>query len=268
MPHARLTGTAWDRKREDYAYTRDLHKSGWAWEFLRRNEAFLMACRLSGDVLLLPEIHASGIHCYSAPEADSVAEKWGLLCFADYKKSVAEIDVFWQPALRSSHLQLRITAHARECGDCLRLAEFKCRRALLRQNEVEHLTIQDRTESIQLTVRGGSLLDAPCRMTFEIKGLERVSSGISALQTLVKLRQKDGSDASNFVTRDSKYFDYLVALDGHLAGRTYRDIAEVLYGADRIGPYWTDDSRGFKSKVRRAVQCGLALMNGGYSELL
>jgi hypothetical protein len=68
--------------------------------------------------------------------------------------------------------------------------------------------------------------------------------------------------------RDSKYFDYLVALDGHLAGRSYRDIAEVLYGTDRIGSYWTDDSRGYKSKVRRAVACGLALMNNGYRDLL
>ena len=70
------------------------------------------------------------------------------------------------------------------------------------------------------------------------------------------------------MTRDGKYFDYLIALDGHLAGRTYRDIAEVLYGADHVGPYWTDDSRGYKSKVRRAVERGVALMNGAYRELL
>lgn len=130
------------------------------------------------------------------------------------------------------------------------------------------MTIQDWSQSVQLTIHGGSLLDAPCHVTFEIEGMGCVSSGISALQTLVKLRQSDGTNASNSVTRDSKYFDYLVALDGHLAGRTYRDIAEVLYGADRIGPYWTDDSRGFKSKVRRAVACGLALMNGGYLAFL
>ena len=67
---------------------------------------------------------------------------------------------------------------------------------------------------------------------------------------------------------DSKYRDYLLALDGRLAGRSYRDIAEVLYGSDTIGTTWADDTRGLKSKVRRAVDCGLALMNGGYRELL
>ena len=40
MPHARKTGTAWDRKREDYAYTRELEGTGWAWEFLRRNASY------------------------------------------------------------------------------------------------------------------------------------------------------------------------------------------------------------------------------------
>jgi hypothetical protein len=61
---------------------------------------------------------------------------------------------------------------------------------------------------------------------------------------------------------------YVIALDGHLAGRSYRDIAEVLYGADRIGRYWTDDTRGYKSKVRRAVERGIAMMNGGYRALI
>ena len=67
---------------------------------------------------------------------------------------------------------------------------------------------------------------------------------------------------------DSKYLDYLIALDGHLAGRSYRDIAEVLYGKERVGSHWTDDTRWMKSKVRRAVERGIALMNGGYRELL
>ena len=268
MAHARLTGTAWDRKREDYAYTRDLDKSGWAWEFLRRNETFQRDYILSGDASPSPNPHTSGTSCYFALEADLLAGKWGLLCFPDYKKSAVEIDVFWQPALRSSHLRLRINANDGESDDCLALADFNCRRAMLRQNGIEHVTIQDRTESVHLTIYDGSLLDAPCHVTFEIDGMARVNSGISAMQTLVKLRQKDGSDAWNSMMRDGKYFDYLVALDGRLAGRTYRDIAEVLYGTDRIGPYWTDDSRGYKSKVRRAVERGLALMNGGYCELL
>ena len=201
MPHARLTGTAWDRKREDYAYTRDLDRPGWAWEFLRRNSTFQSDYILSGDVSPSPNIHTSGIHGYSAPEANSLAEKWGLLCLSDYKKSTAEIDVFWQPAMRSSHLHLRIVANAGEFEDHLALTDFNCRRVLLRQNGIEHVTIKDRTESVQLSIHGGSLLDAPRHVIFEIDGMARVSFGISALQTLIRLRQKADSNSADLVMR-------------------------------------------------------------------
>lgn len=67
---------------------------------------------------------------------------------------------------------------------------------------------------------------------------------------------------------ESKYLTYLIALDGHLEGRTYREIAEVLLGKDRVGTHWTDETRWMKSRVRRAVERGIALMNGGYRDLL
>jgi hypothetical protein len=105
-------------------------------------------------------------------------------------------------------------------------------------------------------------------MTFEINGLEESAKSFEAIRTLRAMRSNQCAQGKFQGKYRSKYFDYLLALDGHLAGRSYRDIAEVLYGSDRIGPYWTDDSRGYKSKVRRAVERGLALMNGGYRDIL
>jgi hypothetical protein len=60
----------------------------------------------------------------------------------------------------------------------------------------------------------------------------------------------------------------LRALDGHLAGATYREIAEVLFGAARVptGSSWrTHDLRG---RTIRLVRMGLKLMRGGYLDLL
>ncbi len=105
-------------------------------------------------------------------------------------------------------------------------------------------------------------------VTFEIIGLENPANAFEAVRTLRLLRSNAITDNRLHGEFRSKYFDYLVALDGRLAGRSYRDIAEALYGPDRIGPYWTEDSRGYKSKVIRAAKCGLALMNGGYRDLL
>ncbi|GGC94236.1 DUF2285 domain-containing protein [Chelatococcus reniformis] len=59
----------------------------------------------------------------------------------------------------------------------------------------------------------------------------------------------------------------LRALDARLDGATYRTIAEMLFGADRL------PSRGWKThdlhqRTVRLVQLGLRLMGGGYRELL
>jgi hypothetical protein len=60
----------------------------------------------------------------------------------------------------------------------------------------------------------------------------------------------------------------LRALDGHLAGATYREIAQALFGAARIpaGPAWkTHDVR---DRTIRLVRTGLDFMRGRHLDLL
>lgn len=57
----------------------------------------------------------------------------------------------------------------------------------------------------------------------------------------------------------------LQALDASLAGASLRQVAEGLFGADAAAD-WHADS-GLRSKVRRLVQRGDALMRGGYRRL-
>jgi hypothetical protein len=58
----------------------------------------------------------------------------------------------------------------------------------------------------------------------------------------------------------------LRSLDAHLAGESYRTIAEVLldFRGDRTD--WGSDPR--KNQARRLVATGLRLMRGGYRDLL
>ena len=59
-----------------------------------------------------------------------------------------------------------------------------------------------------------------------------------------------------------------IALDGHFAGRIYRDNAEVLYGSEYVNEAWMNGTRHLKDKVRRAVAAGIDYMNGGYRKPL
>lgn len=59
----------------------------------------------------------------------------------------------------------------------------------------------------------------------------------------------------------------LRALDARLDGGTYRVIAEVLFGAKRI-PERAWKTHDLRNRTIRLVQTGLALMRGGYRDLL
>ncbi len=57
----------------------------------------------------------------------------------------------------------------------------------------------------------------------------------------------------------------LQALDATLAGASLRDVGEGLFGADAVADWHSDG--GLRSKVRRLVRRGDALMRGGYRHL-
>lgn len=51
------------------------------------------------------------------------------------------------------------------------------------------------------------------------------------------------------------------------AGKSHRDIAIDLFGADAVKAEW-DAGSWMRSRVRRRIRKALYLMNGGYRELL
>ena len=57
----------------------------------------------------------------------------------------------------------------------------------------------------------------------------------------------------------------LQALDATLAGASLREVGEGLFGADAVAGWYSDG--GLRSRVRRLVRRGNALMRGGYRRL-
>jgi hypothetical protein len=268
MPHARKIGTAWDKKIDDFAYTRYLDRPGWAWEYLRRNEAFQFDCRrfyLGAPIAIK---HISGTTYLKPLRRYMQAEKWGLLTFPNPCATAIDADVFWNPCLLSCHVQMSLQKWNDNNAEVISLDDFKGRRVVLSYDSIEHVIVRNGEESARLSAKGHSILHGSRKFTFEIEGFSKARAAQEAIEICRKLAKNKNKHGQSSFPAYSKWRDYLIALDGHLAGRSYRDIAEVLYGSDRVGPHWTDDSRGYKSKVRRAVERGLELMNGGYRDLL
>lgn len=268
MPQSRKMGTAWDRSLDDYGYTRELDRTGWAWEFLRRNEDYRMDCRMNRAGHPVAIRHMSGATIYRPRRRFLAAETWGLVLFANPDKTALEADIFWLPNLTTYAARCHARPANDNVNDILSLASFRGRRAVLAGFDAEQIVFQGDRKSASLIVQKGSLLFGNGSVTFFHDGLSSLSRHYDTLKILNQLASDPAGPAPTQSLPDSKYRDYLVALDGRLDGRSYRDIAEVLYGPDRVGAYWTDDTRGLKSRIRRAVESGLSLMKGGYRELL
>ena len=95
MAQVLAKGTAWERSLEDYAYTRALSSAGWAWEFLRRNEAYQRDVRLNkaGHPTAISPISRSTL--YRLRRRFITAKKWGLSFFCDPSKSAVGVSPFW-----------------------------------------------------------------------------------------------------------------------------------------------------------------------------
>jgi hypothetical protein len=267
MPQVRLTGTAWERRLEDYAYTVGLDRPGWAWEFLRRNEHY--GRDFDDHSATLPmTTHANDVVVFMRKSRDETAEKWGLAAFADPKQDAQAAPLFWLP----SHMPSIVQCHAKAANDnhkhTVNLSQFRGRKFVLLTSAGEYLVIRDHHTTARLIITGKSILTGNCVFTFCFEGIETAVSRLDALRDLQQFMSFSTRFLAPVWSSNCKYRDYLVALDGHLAHRTYREIAEVLYGCERVKDVWTNETRHLKDKVRRAVQAGVKLMNGGYVKLL
>lgn len=268
MPQVRLTGTAWGRRLEDYAYTKGLDRPGWAWEFLRRNASYIGDFESHSATVQLVTTHPIDVMVFQQQQCVESAEKWGLAAFTSPKQEAQEALLFWLP----SHMNSIVQCHAKPANDNhkhhVNLSHFKGQKAVLLTSAGEYLVIRDHHNTARLIITGKSILTGDCIFTFSFEGIENAISRLHALRDLQQFMSFSTKFLAPVWPSNCKYRDYLVALDGHLAHRTYRDIAEVLYGSERVKEVWTNETRHLKDKVRRAVQAGIELMNGGYVNLL
>ena len=131
MPHGLKSGTAWDVSLCDYAHTRELSSTGWAWEFLRRNVAYQLDVRLNKAGHPTAIGHVSGSTLFRLRRRFIVAEKWGLSFFCDPSKTGLEASPFWLAELitRTAYCDA-ISANDND-EELLFLASFIGRRAVL-----------------------------------------------------------------------------------------------------------------------------------------
>ena len=70
-------------------------------------------------------------------------------------------------------------------------------------------------------------------------------------------------------TRDQELIrDAFVALDGRSVGASHREVAEIIFGVKRVQHEWSGRGGWLKERMRRALDKGQELRDGGYRKLV
>lgn len=268
MPQDRKTGAAWDWAAADYDSAHLLGGSGVAWDFLRRNGLYRQDWKQHGAGETASKCNREGFTLYRSGHPATAAQAWGLQLFIDPETPATTAPLFWQPKLMSAVAYCVARPADDDTEEALSLLSFGARPQVLQSGLCEHLVVSGQGRTANLIVQSGSILRGRFALTFCHDGFATAARHAATVRCLSQLMRGRAPRQATGPPFDHKYRDYLIALDGHLAGRSYRDIALVLYGESAVGMHWTDDTRWMKSRVRRAVERGIALMNGGYRQLL
>jgi hypothetical protein len=132
-----------------------------------------------------------------------------------------------------------------------------------------HVLLRASEGRLQLTIDDCATLIAPYSFCISLSNLQEIAVNarhLSKLNSLLYAPTSSASGAARWTAQTKRLRDALIALDGRRAGATFREIAVVIYGRERIDRDWP--GAGLKVRVRRDFRRGLALCSGGYRDLL
>lgn len=130
-----------------------------------------------------------------------------------------------------------------------------------------HFLFKASGETIRLVRLAGVAADIPLAalVPLDANGHDR----IEAVDRLLRALQGRTVPADRRLTQQQKrrHRHMLQATDGHINGASYRQIADVIYGIDRIrAEHWKTSA--LRDSVIALVEGGLVMIAGGYRQLL
>jgi hypothetical protein len=238
-----------------YTYLDALGSTAFAWEFLRRNSVYRAAYQLiasNGD---------------AAPEtSEQFAQQWGLHFMADPDLRADRASVVWLPHLNPTTV---VVAPAPDEFTDARPINELMRTFSRRVTNSEHWLIDHGGDARPVAVIDGGDTARPAAVVIPLDSNApmRLKSALhfwEAMTGNVSGQTPDGLTAQQ--RRTLKLI--LRALDGKLAGGSYRAIAEVLFGPSSIpaGRAWV--SHDLRSRIIRLYHRGLDFVRGEYLDLM
>lgn len=253
--------------RRSYAHVFKLSALGCAWEFIRRNPKLCEAWSALRPAW--EEVQGDhGLKIIEAKEDLSSPCLWA----SSPEEDATTATVLWNPGVTTRVLNVvALPPNASFGGHVLDLEFITVEKTLfLTSGGSQQLLLRDGMHSLQLNILGTRLTDPATLFVDTAVPEDCPETQIHLLKCFRKLRTNGILPAECFVPHvyAKRARRVLIALDGHLAGMSHREIAMALFGEVRVARDWSDPGEHMRDAVRRAISRGLVLMNGGYQMFL
>lgn len=257
----------------NYDYTSKLGRDRWAWEFCCRDPEFRDIAHHynAGDHVSRKAAHCRGVTLPKLRSAQPEAEARGLAFFPNPDFNGLKADVFWS----AYRYPREISVHVVEVGPDV-VDEFVI--LALQRCQITHLTGINGDEqfilrgagcALQVNAGGVSLLSRkPHKMVVTVSADESFEAKFEILKRARRVYGDHDTSPPAWTKRGRELRDALICLDCKEAGLSYWEMAEVINGRDHVSAIKERGSRSLKETMRRNLQRGRALRDGGYRELL
>jgi hypothetical protein len=131
----------------------------------------------------------------------------------------------------------------------------------------EHVYLSDGSHRLQLDITKGSVLGGPVYLQFNLTGFQDLDQKLLSLRRLIALHRQRQFSAQLYPreVKAARWATALQAYDGHSAGASFREIAIVLYGQDRVVEDWNGRSDFLRLRVQRMIKYARSMVAGGYA---
>jgi hypothetical protein len=238
-----------------YAYLNSLGSSAFAWEFLRRNPGYRAAYEsIIGNSGVTPEI------------SERTAQEWGLQFLVAPDLRADRAPLVWLPHLNP--VTVVVAPAPDEFAEARSISELTPAFSRRDANS-EHWLLDQGGDALPVALIDGADATRPAAIVIPLDS--SFSMRMKAAQHFGSVIAGDGPDrAPDTLTAKQRRRLQLIlrGLDGWLARRSCREIAEDLFGPNSIpaGPEW--NSHELRGRTRRLYKRGLDLMQGEYRDLL
>jgi hypothetical protein len=254
MPASPASAPDW-RSKADYAALLDADRPLFAWEWLRRDPAYVEAWSRAA---------ASG-----PSEGLLEAQRFGLVALEDPGLAVPTARPLWR---RDAHPFVLQTARAP--GGCAEdrfdARRFSALATLVSTPLADHLLLSDGLRSIRLDGEAGLFGGGPVTLAYALQGFGRAERPLLTLRRLLALSRSGRFSRSLHAreARSTRWVRLLRTWDALQSGASQREIAQILLSASAAGADWRIREPSLRLQAQRLVRLARAMAAGGYRALL